>query len=290
LHYVLIYNPVSGRGKAMTMSRRIADLLKARKHQVTLIATDPDPKVFRAKCLEFEKDIIAVVVGGDGTLRYFIQNMGEVAGVAFYGMGTANVLRFELGYPNQPEAFVDVLENPRTRLIRPGLIDQKTPFIMMYSIGRDSYVLSKASQSMKNRIGKLAFFWPALKSLFYKAPKFQLALDDQPPVEAHFAIVSRIRYYAGPFMLTPSANPTSDGFQVVMVRGSGFWPFLKFFLALVFGRLKNDGRTTITFAKTVHFPDLPQGLYAQMDGDPLPKAFATLSVSNKAIPFIVPSV
>lgn len=290
MRYLLIYNPVSGRGKALAMAKRIAALLKARNHQAGLMATEPDPKDFRAKCLQMDKDIIAVVVGGDGTLRYFIQNMGDVAGVAFYGMGTANVLRFELGYPNQPEAFVDVLENPRTRLIRPGLIDQQTPFIMMYSVGMDSFVLSKASQTMKNRIGKLAFLWPALKSLFYRAPKFQIALDDQKPTEANFAIVSRIRYYAGPFKLTPMANPTSDGFQVVMVRGSGFWAFLKFFIALVLGRLKNDGSTTITFAKKVHFPDLPKGLYAQMDGDPLPKAFTTLSVSTQAIPFLVPSV
>lgn len=289
MNFVIIYNPVAGKGKGKQKAHQLGDVLKNRQHRVSYLPTHPDPKEFTQQCKNISEAAIAVVVGGDGTLRHFVQCMPEVAGLAFYGMGTANVLRIELGYPKKISEFVQVLEQGNVCKFRPGLANHNLPFLMMYSFGADSYVLANVSQKTKNSLGKLAFLPPALKAIVgFRSKRVMLHMDKQTPIAAHFAIVSRIRHYAGPFVVAPTADPTSEHLQIVALNRSGTWPLLVFFLRLFLGNLKPNQAISMHSAREVRLEPEEVPVFAQMDGDPIGKIHHHLTVSNRVLPFIVP--
>lgn len=289
MHYALIYNPVAGKKKSTVIATKLSQRLKARSHTVELVATHADPAVFHKTCRKLAPDTIAVVIGGDGTLCSFVQSRATVAGIAFFGIGTANVLSIELGLPRNTKAFVKMLEDGHTAMLKPGIADDQQLFMMMYSIGLDSYVLAQVVQSHKNVIGKLAFLLPALRSMrSYTYPPCQLVLDEGEPIEAYFAVVSRIRHYAGPYIISPGADLRSDYLEVFVLQKRGFFPFLNFFIRLMLGGLKKPTHFFRGRARTVKCLPTTAKTFAQIDGDPLEFGFETLSVSPQALPFIVP--
>jgi len=263
--------------------------MTGRGHSVNLLPTHPNQAIFTQRCLAIPSHATAVVVGGDGTFRHFIQCMPALPALAFYGMGTANVLRIELGIPKNIPAFVSMLETGHTLPVRPGIADHKTFFTMMYSFGIDSYVLAHVSQKWKNYIGKLAFLWPCLKSLFKFQPEpVTLTLDQQLQFTAYFGIISRIRHYGGPFQVAPDADPRDPFLHIIIQTKPGLFPTLRFFANTALNRLQANQEIQILRAERIDFSQESAKVHAQMDGDPLPIPFQTLAVSDRIIPLIVP--
>lgn len=291
MQIVIIFNPVAGKGKGKTLAAKLSRLLKERHHQVKLLPTHPDPEIFKTQCRELNPATTVIVVGGDGTLRYFIQTKSKPAAVAFYGTGTANVLRAEFGLPRNLHKFADMVEQGHCRHIKPGVGDGDQWFLMMWSMGFDSYILNNARQDHKNMFGKLAFLLPAFKGAFrYKFPSFQIQWDDQEPQTAFFAIVSRIRYYAGSFLMAPEADPEGDHFEILLLKKPGFRHFFTFFVKLVLGQVKTNRIIFQTSAKRVVCHPGNAENFSQIDGDAVSKSFKTLTISDQTIPFITPKL
>jgi len=289
LHFVLVVNPVSGKGSGLVMAREVGRRLQENGHEVLLLKTDPDPNHFKKKIKVILEETRVVCFGGDGTLHYFLNHCQTFHSVAFYGVGTANVISLEFDIPRDLNGFVDMLEAGRCFEIRPGRTQNGVSFLMMYSFGIDGYVLANASQTLKNRLGKAAFFFPALKAfLKYDYPTINITPDggDQT-LTGSFVMASRIKRYGGAFMASPEADPGSGLFQVTIFHGSGFWKTIRFFLRLIRGRAANSSDVTSLHCSRLHLEKTSTG-YCQLDGDLHTPEITDLEVSTDTISLIIP--
>ncbi len=271
------------------MAHRVGQRLRQNGHEALLINTDPDPNLFKRRIGAITSETRVVCFGGDGTLHYFLNHCQIYHSVAFYGVGTANVITLEFDIPRDLNGFIDMLEAGRCFELRPGLTDQGVFFLMMYSFGIDGYVLANASQSLKNRLGKAAFLFPAIKAFFrYQYPQISVTPEGGgQTLQGSFVIASRIKRYGGSFKASPEADPGSGVFQATVFHGRGFWKTIRFFLRLIRGKAANA-----TDATTLHCSKLRLGLveggYSQLDGDLHVQPVTELSISKKSIPLIIP--
>ena len=287
MNFVAVVNPVSGRGKALLLARCITDRLKAKGYNAPILETSVDADHFRRQCACIDEETRVICIGGDGTLHYFLNHCSRFHGVAFYGTGTANVLSIEFRIPRDPDAFVAMLETDERVWIRPGITQDNTHFLMMYSFGIDGHVLANTSQKWKNRIGKPAFGFSFFKALFqYRYPRCRVTLDGKETFSGSFVIVSRIKHYAGKFKVAPDADPESTRFQVIIFQGSGLWGTLVFAWSFFRGR-RTKNTVTATAARVSLQADQPS--CHQLDGDAHPAPVTELEVSQQPIPLIVPS-
>lgn len=288
MQFVCVVNPVSGRGKGPLVTQRLQKQLVERGHEVTLLETTPDQDRFRQECCVITEQSRVICIGGDGTLLYFLNICNRFHSVAFYGMGTANVMAIEFGLPKKIEDFVAMLERGRTRIIKPGVCQDGTRFLMMLSFGIDGSILKSSSQKLKNRLGKLAFLPPALRALlFYRYPRLELRLDDGQVVGGSMVVISRIQHYGGPLNIAPNADPSSDYFEVLVVNG-GFWRTLRFFLRLFLGGSHHQLSYVQGYrSHKIEILPFEEG-YLQMDGNLHLDPVTQLSVDSWSIPLIVP--
>lgn len=289
MEIVCVYNPVAGKGHGASAARDLAERLRVRGHGVRLLRTLPDAAAFRERCRDIQSGARVVCIGGDGTLQHFINACECFDGLAFWGIGTTNVMSRELGIPRRPDAFVRMVEHGRRLSFLPGVTGEGRKFLMMYSNGIDAHILSLVSQRAKNRLGRAAFLIPALRALWtYRYPTLRLASGAERITDARWVIVTRIKRYAGSFIVAREADPESGSLRVVVLRAGGFLPTLAFFLAIVLGRPERNQRvrTFDTRELSITCPDdAPPG---QLDGDLLQRRVSIIRVADRPIPLLVP--
>ena len=281
-------NPVSGRKKAQKVTHALSQRLRRRGHGVRILETSPDRTEFEARCRTITSEERVVCVGGDGTLLYFLNVCRNFHGVAFYGTGTANVMRWEFGLPHDIQSFVRMLELDRRVILFPGRLQSGSEFLMMCSFGIDAYVLSLVSQRLKNRISKVAFLWPAIKAFWsYPFPEVSLALDDGRRLKGSLAVITRISRYGGSFILAPQADATQKKLHLVVLTKRGRLATLGFFLRLFWGRAGTAPGVAAAAADSVRV-HAEQGAFFQLDGDYCEEMVSEVRVSGRAISFIIP--
>lgn len=125
----------------------------------------------------FEKNIasynfnnlaIVVAVGGDGTVkvaaRTILSNKLKVP-LLIVPFGSANVTAVTLGIPLNTKHALNCLDDMQTDKIDVGLINKKHYFLVGFSIGYVSGLVTSTSRDLKNRYGLLGYI---LKFIFNK--------------------------------------------------------------------------------------------------------------------------
>ena len=290
MKYVLVVNPVSGKGKAFHAATKLEDILKQRGFEVRRFDTTPKPADLKAFCTTISAQERVVVFGGDGTLNLFFNQASQFEAVSFFGVGTANVVSLEWGLPQEIETFANMLLEAKPMPIRLGVINDQHKFVMMYSSGIDSHILSNVSQSVKNKVGKLAFFGPALKALpSYKHPRMRVILDGQKSLHASWVLVSRFKRYGGATIMAPGASPANEDLQVVLFHGSGIRQTMAFALSAARGAIQKAPRVTIARAHEVQVSCENACPPCQVDGDLYPQKVQKISVEQTLVNFLVPA-
>lgn len=289
MDFICIVNPVSGRGQATGVAEKLKQRLEQDGHRVRIQETMGDSEAFQEICDQITLKDRVICIGGDGTLLYFLNHCKTFHSVAFYGMGTANVLSIEFNIPRRIEKFVKMLEDDYTVSLHPGMTNDGDRFLMMCSFGLDGRVLKRVRQSAKNKIGKVAFFWPLLRSaLFYRYPKRMVTVDGRHSFNAVFAVASRTKHYGGPFRIAPDASPQKNYFEVVaMEKGGPFWTMLMF-LYLIVGRIAHCPGVRIVRGDHVAISGDGAPVYFQMDGDLYQGDVHELTVGQETFPMVVP--
>lgn len=283
--FVCVFNPVSGKGKGRELAHQLAAELDRRGQACRTIATDPDPAVFRAACAQIAATDQVICIGGDGTLLYFLNHASQYAALAFYGMGTANVISIEFNLPRNVPDFAEMLMRGHSCRVYPGRLQDGTRFLMMASAGIDAEILRRVRQPLKNRFGKFAFVPASLSALFrYRYPAVQLALDGGESRSFAMAVICRFRHYGGSFRLAPAADPCAGQFQVVALAQPGFLGLLRFFLALVTGRPHWFGLYCAAASRV----EIRSAAPVQVDGDYHAPGMTALEVCSSSFELIVP--
>lgn len=171
---MMIYNPTSGEG---TIADKLEDIVKLHQDEgfdLVLREIKEDLKLEKV-LMELNDEFSHIMVaGGDGTVNILINaliglNIDIPIGVI--PSGTANDFASHIGMPNDVlEACRRILDS-RPKKIDIGKINDRY-FINVASMGLFTDVSQKTNQSLKNTIGKMAYFLKGLQEIpnFKKIP------------------------------------------------------------------------------------------------------------------------
>jgi len=115
------------------------------------------------------------VWGGDGMVQRCVDGLsGSDATVAILPAGTANLFASNLGIPRQIDAAVDLGLNGERRRFDVGRMNGER-FAVMGGLGFDARVIGGPTRKTKNRYGRAAYIWSALKNL--RTDLFEARID-----------------------------------------------------------------------------------------------------------------
>jgi diacylglycerol kinase (ATP) len=268
---IIIFNPAAGPRRTRGLWR-VLDVLIANGVRVELAET-----THRGHATELAREAarlgadLVVAAGGDGTIAEIANGLnGAGVRLGVIPLGTANVLAHELGLPLAPRAVAAALAFGRTRPLRPGLATgngASRVFVQMLGVGFDAQVVHNVPLWLKRALGRWAYVAQSARELVrYPYRPVRLRLDGRE-VAAASAIVSKGRFYAGPYMLAPRAVPDAPGFEVALFELGGAGAAVLYGAALPLDRLHRAPGVRLVTCREVEFldPRVP----AQADGDPI---------------------
>lgn len=170
-------------------------------------------------------DTVAVY-GGDGTLNEAANGLlGRGIPLAFLPGGTANVMAYELGLPQDPVRAARLLTRGESRTVYPGIIDGRA-FLLMAGIGFDGMAVHKVSPRIKSNVGKLAYVYAGLQAFVSPQAPLQVTNGAAMVPGGHWVVASRARYYGGPYVIDREAGLSQPDLSLAVVPQRGLLPFL----------------------------------------------------------------
>lgn len=288
--------------KAALMSRCTAEGLP---DPMWLETTVEDPGLGQTREALAKGADVVVAVGGDGTVRAVAQGMADSGKpMALLPLGTGNLLarNLDISVTDRDDAF-DIVLHGVDRKIDVGWLRVDEPaaprdkdregngpadtgthiFLVIAGLGFDAAMVADADDTLKSKVGWIAYFVAGVKHLHGRRTEMTITLDDRPPITTRLRslMVGNCGRLPGGITLIPDAI-IDDGIHdiaAIDTRG-GLMGWVQLFGEVVmqgFG-VSNDlpnkiGRIDHTRAKDVHL-EVPEGEQVQVDGDVLGRARA----------------
>ncbi|MBL9119926.1 MAG: NAD(+)/NADH kinase [Phycisphaerae bacterium] len=187
---VILFNPVSGSGKATRLAEFTRQALAANGHDVVARATERGPAAAWLTPLVSDRDV-AVVAGGDGAMRMAVGALAE-AGIAVWHLpaGTENLFARAFGMIADPRSLLAALDAFQTRRIdlaefRPvdgDVASTPTTFSIMASIGFDAAVIHDLTARRSGAITHFSYLPAIARTLrSWRPSEVTVELDGGPP-------------------------------------------------------------------------------------------------------------
>lgn len=207
----VVCNPLAGAGKAIKLAERISEKLSGREILFS---------VFNEKWPEdFENFTDVFVVGGDGTLNYFVNLYPDIKlPLVIFNGGTGNdfhwLLYGKINFENQIQLALSAEPKP----IDLGRCNEKY-FINGVGVGFEGEV-AKSLTGKKKKAGKASFMAMILKKIFsYRSRTYRIIADGKTIAEKKYFIIdiSNGSRAGGGFHIAPQAKADDGLFDMVMI-------------------------------------------------------------------------
>ncbi len=237
----VLCNKLAGTGRAVKLADRISEDLTKKEIVHTVYLLDW-PFIF----LNFT-DIF--IVGGDGTLNYFINKYPHISlPLVIFNGGTGNDFHWML-YSNKSfdeQMRIALSETPKAVDI--GTCNDRY-FINGIGIGFEAAV-SKALTGKKKLPGKTSFYITVLKNIFgYKSKSYSIKISDKIFAGKYFLIdIYNGRRAGGGFYIAPEAEPDDGLFE--FINAEALTPFQRLLYLPVIEKGKHLRLPFINHSKT----------------------------------------
>jgi len=165
----VVLNPVAGNNAREPVLAALKDHFRSSKidyevHETT--KKDKPGDIVRAR-LKKDKFDFVVAAGGDGTASEVIDGLvGSSVPLGIIPIGTGNLLARDLDIPLEIEDAVALIAG--THLLRKidAMRINKRVCVLNASLGISATVVGDTSSKSKNRFGRLAYVWKAIRNIF----------------------------------------------------------------------------------------------------------------------------
>jgi len=208
----IVCNPFAGRGRAVTLGKRIAQELQSRNIKHSLHVEDW-PESFNAFT-----DVW--IIGGDGTLYYFFNKYpGIRLPLVIFNGGTGNDVH-SLLYKNKSfEEQLGIALTASPKLIDAGRCNEKY-FMNGVGIGFEGSVVKSLTGKRKTKTGKAAYMRTILRKVFFYSSKKYKTISNEYNVESQNLLISVMNGHraGGGFYIAPASEIDDGLFDVVMLE------------------------------------------------------------------------
>ncbi len=222
--FLIVVNPVSGRGRGLRTAKAVAQELRDRGHNVTVRRTtrsgDAEAMVMEQGQTEDAQPDCIVACGGDGTIQEIANGLVSLKNtnandanrdtvVPVMGLapsGRCNDFGRALGISRKAEFIADVLAEGTPMPIDLGRVNDRC-FCTVATIGIDAAVSSYVDTMRVPITGTMAYLYGALRVLFRYVPQ-------QLKISGDFGTIER------PVFLASSANTSTYGGAIPIVPGA----------------------------------------------------------------------
>jgi len=283
MRVMVIYNPVSGRGRSCKSAGAIAELLVCVPCDVELVQTKPtSPTQWLLPKLQYNPDAI-VVVGGDGTLRQ-IASIAKDTNIPVYhaACGTENLFAKSMAVSGTPEVVVEKIKQRATSTIDTATANDSF-MLLMASVGFDAAVVADLAEHRGTSITHFSYIMPMVRQLLrWTVPTVSITVDDREVVSKQkgWVVVANSKAYARGLNPARNADIADGKLDIVFFPLMGRWSFYKWIRLLSRGtHLHHPNVVYIQgVAVVVKTEETAQW---QIDGDP---AGATKSMKISCVP------
>lgn len=207
----VVCNPLAGNGRAVNVCGRVLDELHRRQIPNKLFTKNwPD---------HFDGFTHVFVVGGDGTLNYFINRYREIKiPIVVFKGGSGNDFHWLLYGNKCVDEQLSTALSARPKPIDAGKCNERY-FINGVGIGFDGAV-ARSLTGKKKRAGKTSFLIAILKKIFfYRSAEYTIAYDEINRKHRQLLIgVANGRRAGGGFHIAPEATPNDGCLDVILVN------------------------------------------------------------------------
>ncbi|XMB85657.1 diacylglycerol kinase family protein [Mycoplasmatota bacterium WC44] len=224
--YKLLYNPLSRSKKGKKSLEEVKSYLKSDFEEINLLDIEDYKKLFDS----FNEEDVIVVIGGDGTLSKFINNIGEVKQkLLFYSGGTGN--DFLRNFDDVLVEYTDVDKPVFT------FGNSKAKFLNGFGIGVDAEVAIKYDKKKHNN--SLTYAISALSAfLTYKSSDVDITVDgtNYSFKGAWLVAVQNGKYFGAGMKVTPHAKVNDGLLDVIVVHNVNRFKLMYHFLKVYSGK------------------------------------------------------
>ena len=216
---LLIINPIAGKRHGVDYQPKVVKKFKEADYNVQVRYTEIDKNAYYVTKQYGRGNDIIVCCGGDGTLKETIcgvMDLGLKTKVGYIPCGTTNDFAHSFNIPTGYDDAVETILKGETISIDIGNINGKEHFVYLSCFGNFCDVSHKAKQSLKNKVGRGAYYWETVKELpKIKGHKVKIECDDGEVIEdtLFYGGVSNSYSIAGFPVLTKAGVEFDDGFN-----------------------------------------------------------------------------
>jgi diacylglycerol kinase (ATP) len=221
MRVLILYNPVSGRGKACKMAYAIAEKFVKSSCDIEMIPTQKgNPQEWLEPKLQVAPDAV-IVVGGDGTLRQVASVLvGTTIPVYHAGSGTENLFAKSMNTNNTPpESIVESVLKNEVQIIDTAIANGEF-MLLMASVGFDAAVVADLASNRGHSITHFSYIFPCLRQLVkWNPPTVSILVDGEEVVsnQTGWAVVANSKQYARGLNPARKANIADGKIDVVFL-------------------------------------------------------------------------
>jgi len=274
----IVYHPMAGKGKAVAVVEHLVEKLRGLGISF-VVFRDESPE-------DFEAFSSVWLVGGDGTLNYFINKYPSISvPIALFKGGTGNDFAWKLYGERTVDEYFDVALNGAPKKVDAGICNGRY-FINGVGIGFDGDVVQSMGTE-KILSGHLAYLLVVLKKiLLYREKKVHVESEKMIWKGKLFMLtVANGSRYGGGFLVAPHAIINDGKLDVVLIKRIS--PMLRFFylpavekgrhLSLRFVEIQTSKKITVT---------AQENLSAHLDGEFMKSPQFIIEIKEKWFSFL----
>ncbi|MDF2366674.1 diacylglycerol kinase family protein [Sneathiella sp.] len=236
---VIIHNPTSGMRNKSRFSKALLRLAETECEVEILKTGGPGHATTLTKELiaRNDPDLVLVAAGGDGTVSEILNGLkgGELP-LGVIPLGTANVLARELGVGVSIDKAVETLVSAEPVLVHTAIANDKR-FMLMLGAGYDSLAVAALRSDQKKRYGAIAYVFAAVRAISgFRNMKLEIDVNGTR-YRAGTVIITKARYYGGPFIIAPEGGIGKPRLDVLIFKGSGIVNAIRYGSALLLNRI-----------------------------------------------------
>ena len=258
----VVVNPDAGKGKAIRICHSIKEILGA-KNIVYDVYAEQWPHSFDSYTHIF-------LIGGDGTLNYFINKFPFLkTPISIFKGGSGNDFAWKLYGDLDYSGYMDRALNAEPLAVDAGICNGKY-FINGVGIGFDGAVVKAMGNRKSITAGHLSYLWTVLRTIFvYSEQEVEICSKDFSRAQKTFMIsIANGSRYGGGFMVAPDAIINDGLFDIIVIKAIHKLKRL-FYLPLV----EKGRHTNLRFVEVVRAGEIKikssRMISAHLDGEPM---------------------